>query len=112
MRVSHSAALSDTRLTKRPLGTKLGTVQWGFLQDWRTARRKATVRPVAGRMRGDLLPALEYLGYMLTRSEFVAWLNVRRCAGHSLTVIRKHMGYGYLDAEHAEIGRASCRGRV
>jgi hypothetical protein len=32
------------------------------------------------------------VGYMLTRSEFVAWLRARRCAGHSLTAIGRDMG--------------------
>jgi transcriptional regulator with XRE-family HTH domain len=38
------------------------------------------------------LPALEYVGYMLTRSEFVAWLRERRSAGHSFTAIARDLG--------------------
>ena len=29
---------------------------------------------------------------MLTRSDFVAWLRARRCAGHSLTAIGRDLG--------------------
>jgi transcriptional regulator with XRE-family HTH domain len=32
------------------------------------------------------------VGYMLTRSEFVAWLDVRRSAGDSFTAIGRDLG--------------------
>jgi len=72
MRVSHSAARSDTRLTKRPLGTKLGTAAaYALLQIlWRCG----------------------YFEYMLTPSEFVAWLRELRSAGHSFTAIGRDLG--------------------
>jgi hypothetical protein len=77
----------------------------------------AFARP--GLIPGDLLPALEYLGYMLTHSELVAWLDVRRCAGDSFTAIGRGPGgispsrtamaqWRYATLSHgADVGRAA-----
>ena len=38
------------------------------------------------------MPALEYLGYVVTPFQFVAWLNVRRSRGDSFTAIACDLG--------------------
>jgi transcriptional regulator with XRE-family HTH domain len=50
------------------------------------------VEKIVYRSQAQQLYVTEYVGYMLTRSEFVAWLIERRSAGHSLTAIARDLG--------------------
>jgi hypothetical protein len=60
----------------------------------RFSKRKKSDTPPLGPalFPSDLSPALEYVGYMLTRTEFVTWLAERRAAGHSFTTIGRDLG--------------------
>src|SRR5271165_6832117 len=65
---------------------------------WRVVARKSAFAGTQNGTQRDVqhsrrsLAALEYFGYMLTRSELVAWLDVRRSRGDSFTAIGRDLG--------------------
>ena len=74
---------------------RLRRVQRSFLLQLRGILRGTRNRTLSNLARCYIpanLPALEYLGHMLTPSELVAWLSARRSVGHSFTAIGRDLG--------------------